>query len=115
MAVLFISQHGFGRRRAFLDECGCSVIEQLSSAGMSVFKAQTDMLHPLIMERSDIACSPLCLRAVLFQICTKVCVNPACSLHRSGDNYELLQARLFVSNSLILRIIIDHRCLAGCF
>lgn len=55
---------------------------------------------------------PLCPRASLLQICSKVCGNPASCLHRPCDNYELLQARVFVSNSLILQIIIDHRCLA---
>lgn len=75
-------------------------------------EAQTDMLHPLISQTGWTSYVPLCLQAVLLYIWGKVCGNPARSLHCPCDNYELLQARVFVSNSLILRIIIDHRCLA---
>lgn len=70
-------------------------------------EAQADILHPLISERLNITCSP-----VLLHICSKACGNPASSLHHPCENYELLQPRVFVSNSLILQIIIDYRCLA---
>lgn len=119
VAVLFILQHGLGRCRTekgFLDECGCSVIERLSTAGMSVCLKHRQICFTLWLWRGWTShVPPLRPRAALLQICTEVCVNPASSLHPSRDNYELLQARLFVSNSLILWIIIDHRCLAGVF
>lgn len=85
-------------------------IEELSSPTISVGLKHRQICFPLWFQRAWTSYVPLYPRAVL-HICSQACGNPASSLHHPCDNYELLQARVFVSNSLILLIIIDHRCL----